>query len=816
MQSTGSVFRECFHSFIYTVRAIVLALAGCIGLLVSEGVVAQDEPQLTLKLHWYADFNDPESRVCDDSGARVGGGLGIELRMRRPAGSKIGRMWAERLRLRESSGPHAGQAIDITTQSPGFDPCLTTAPGDYRAIYGVSTESYHNGPRRGEIVYGYELNDVEHRAELALEVIFDNLVIHSQHATPERVLVIDYENPGIEKRRVSASFTGAQIKNTYAILAIYSRFAGLGHEPSPFRIIRIPVRAPAQSVSFVWDERDIPDGVYGYDLWLSEANTWQRDHDDRATSGYLFVDPVNGRSSFASFEGMMGEDEEKEHRYWISYRLGENDRRGLTSRRDASEGEVVIYVDGAAVARKNIAELPCLHNDQPANGLETGPSDNPREYVCEVTVPEKSIPEGKEAYALLLFTDDRADDDKAHRQRPTPTKVLKIDAPVEQVVAGSYHNLVLKRDKTVWAWGSGIFGSLGNGGSENSNRPVQVKDHTGTQHLKDFAYVFAGGSHSFAIARGGNVWAWGLNIGGQLGDETLVNRFLPIRTKGRNGEGELSASWLAAGERHSLAYSRTGAILAWGVNLTGQLGIGDDLLALSSFPRQVPIVSSGLVSAGAYHSLLRERRDQSLWAWGDNSYGQLGDGTTTRRYAPVQVKDATGLSFFNRALQAVGGDMHTLAMQSGGRLWAWGRNTRGQLGDNTETSRLLPVRVSGLGGAGTFDNAVTIAAGSFHSLAVRSDRTLSSWGDNRSGQLGIGTEPFMSNTPRAVLGPSGVGLMDNIMKRSWHVIAAGSAHSLALKDDGTLYAWGANFYGQLGDGTNTQRVFPVRVRFDVE
>ncbi|NMC00696.1 MAG: hypothetical protein GYA35_10490, partial [Thermoanaerobaculaceae bacterium] len=193
------------------------------------------------------------------------------------------------------------------------------------------------------------------------------------------------------------------------------------------------------------------------------------------------------------------------------------------------------------------------------------------------------------------------------------------------------------------------------------------------------------------------------------------------------------------------------------------------------------------ITGGYYHSLAL-KSDGTVWAWGHNNYGQLGDGTTTDRLTPVQVQNLTNI------VAIAGGSSHSLALKSDGTVWAWGYNNYGQLGDGTTTNRLTPIQVQNL------TNIVAITGGGSHSLALKSDGTVWAWGYNRYGQLGDGT-----TTNRYV--PIQVQNLTNVI-----AIAGGGSHSLALKSDGTVWAWGRNNYGQLGDGTTTARNTPVQVQ----
>ena len=243
---------------------------------------------------------------------------------------------------------------------------------------------------------------------------------------------------------------------------------------------------------------------------------------------------------------------------------------------------------------------------------------------------------------------------------------------------------------------------------------------------------------------------------------------------------------VVAGYFHSLALKSDGTVWAWGLNWYGQLGDGSP----NSSATPVPVSSlTGVIAlaAGEQHSLAL-KSDGTVWAWGWNFYGQLGDGSTTNRKIPVQVSGLSGV------IALAAGEQHSLALKSDGTVWAWGQNWNGQLGDGSTTNRSTPVQVSGLTGA------IALAAGGAHSLALKSDGTVWAWGANDYGQPGDGSTTYSRSTPVQVSGLTGV-----------IALAAGGTHSLALKSDGTVWAWGHNDYGQLGDGSTTNRSTPVQV-----
>ncbi|MFL5352545.1 PKD domain-containing protein [Archangium sp.] len=246
-----------------------------------------------------------------------------------------------------------------------------------------------------------------------------------------------------------------------------------------------------------------------------------------------------------------------------------------------------------------------------------------------------------------------------------------------------------------------------------------------------------------------------------------------------------AAQVLDAGDDHTVMLKPDGTVWAWGYNGYGQLG--DGTTGYRGTPSQVPGLSNIISIAAGSNQTLALKQDGTVWSWGSNVNGQLGDGTSTSRASPVQV---TGLSNIT-AISA--GGVHSLALKQDGTLWAWGANGQGQLGDGTTNYRASPIKVPGL------SNITALSAGYLHSLALKQDGTLWAWGYNQYGPLGDGTTTNRSS-------PVQVSGLSNII-----AISAGTSHSVALKQDGTVWAWGYNSYGQLGDGTTTNRSSPVQV-----
>lgn len=243
---------------------------------------------------------------------------------------------------------------------------------------------------------------------------------------------------------------------------------------------------------------------------------------------------------------------------------------------------------------------------------------------------------------------------------------------------------------------------------------------------------------------------------------------------------------ISAGWYHTVAVKSDGTVWAWGCNDHGQLGDG------TNTNRNIPVSVkklSGVTSilCGMRHTVTL-KADGTVWAWGRNDFGQLGDGTNKDRSTPVQVKKLSDVTAI------LCGMWHTVALKADGTVWAWGRNDFGQLGDGTTTERDVPVQIKRL------SNVINISSRGSHTVALKSDGTVWAWGRNDHGQLGDGTtKDYRSD-------PAQVGVLSGVI-----AIAVGEQYSVALKTDGTVWTWGHNDYGQLGDGTNTDRNIPVQV-----
>ncbi|HQY47701.1 MAG TPA: FG-GAP-like repeat-containing protein, partial [Usitatibacteraceae bacterium] len=340
-----------------------------------------------------------------------------------------------------------------------------------------------------------------------------------------------------------------------------------------------------------------------------------------------------------------------------------------------------------------------------------------------------------------------------------------LPATIPAVALGEAHSAYLNSQGLVFAFGRNANGQLGNGSTISSSRPTAVPGVAGVTALA------AGANHALVARSDGTVLAWGFNASGQLGDGTTQSRTSAVAPAGL---GFVKA--VAAGRHHSLALTPGGAVFAWGLNDDGQVGDGT-----AAATRTTPVAVAGLASgvkaiaAGGRHSLAL-RDDGTVLAWGANEAGQVGDGTTAQRRSPTLVTGLAGV------VAIAAGDSHSLALKADGTLWAWGANGFGQLGLGDNANRPVPTAVAALGGG-----VGLVAAGEFHTLAVKAGGALFAWGRNANSQLGDGANADRS-LPVAVASPAGVV-----------AIAAGGRHSAALDAERRLFVYGDNFFGQVGN-----------------
>lgn len=351
--------------------------------------------------------------------------------------------------------------------------------------------------------------------------------------------------------------------------------------------------------------------------------------------------------------------------------------------------------------------------------------------------------------------------------------------------AGSTHAMAVRTaDGSVWSWGSGSYGQIGNGVNREQTKPTRSGTVIGIKAV-------AGGlNFTLALHEDGTLYSWGRNEAGQLGDRTQTLQNSPVRVRDVAG-----AVAIAAGTQYGIARTASG-VVSWGNNENGQFGNG-----ASGTSSLVPIAARGCQDTqavdpssfstrtrftGSGEHLLFVQADRAC-AIGDNGYGQLGDGAIVDRWRPKFSAGPRDI------IQVATGRQHSLGVTSDGSVWAWGANSYGRLGDGTTTPRIRPFRLQSM------TKAVAVGAGAYHSVALLSDGTVVSWGYNGDGQLGDGTVNTRYEPVRVI------GLSDVV------AIAVGDEFSAALRRDGTVWAWGKNSSGQLGDRSTDSRTSPVEV-----
>lgn len=288
-----------------------------------------------------------------------------------------------------------------------------------------------------------------------------------------------------------------------------------------------------------------------------------------------------------------------------------------------------------------------------------------------------------------------------------------------------------------------------------------------------------GGGHMCLLTPEGGVKCWGSNYDGQLGDGTRTDRALPVNVIGlESGVVALSASWT-----HTCAVTAAGGVKCWGANWNAQLGDGTTTRRLTPVDTLPPGSGASAVSCGGYHSCALSTEGK-LWCWGWNSDGQIGDGTTQTRSTPVEV---TGLGGAAKAVSA--GGSHTCARLANGAAKCWGANSSGQLGDGSDTGRGTPGAVAGLAGG-----VSGLTAGSSHTCALLASGGVQCWGGNWQGQLGDGTTGDRYQ-PGPVQGLAGPAVQ----------ISSENMHTCATLVNGGVQCWGFNNFGQVGDGTRLNR-----------
>lgn len=339
------------------------------------------------------------------------------------------------------------------------------------------------------------------------------------------------------------------------------------------------------------------------------------------------------------------------------------------------------------------------------------------------------------------------------------------DTDWKSVSAGSAHSCALRSDDSLWCWGSGSSGQLGIGTTDNHLTPEPVSDAT------NWTSIATGSAQSCAITDDEELYCWGSNQSGKLGvGENPGDKSTPIEL-----DTDAEILEFAAGDEHGCAISTDGSLWCWGRGFNGQLGIGE--FSPSPSPIQVgdDFDWNTLTTRADHTCALRD--DDSLWCWGSGDFGRLGLGDEEVQFAPQRVGD----DFLWKAVSA--GSSHTCAIRDDGTLWCWGHGANGRLGLGDTEGRLAPSQV------GDHTRWKTVSAGSAHSCATREDGSLWCWGHGHHGRLGLGDSIDEHLEPQ---------LVDD--DAHWSAVSTGTRHTCALRQTGSLYCWGRGIDGRLGIG----------------
>lgn len=353
----------------------------------------------------------------------------------------------------------------------------------------------------------------------------------------------------------------------------------------------------------------------------------------------------------------------------------------------------------------------------------------------------------------------------------TPIFAITPFVSIAQIVSGTNGNL-----PTVWAWGDNTNGVLGTNNIVARSSPVSV--------VGNHSFIaLAGGFTNIAMKTNGDVWTWGSPTFGQIGDNATAGRSSPVSVVGAH-----SFALIASCGFHLAGVKQDGTVWAWGYNAFGQLG--NNSATNRSSPTSV-VGNHTFVKLCGEDFTVGLKADGTAWTWGNNANGQLGDNTTSLRSSPVSVAGAHSFT------TAASGSGFSIALKADGTAWAWGFQHKGQLGDNTGTTqRISPVSIVG---AHSF---IGVACGNEHTIAVKADGSCWAWGSDTgtggSGALGQGIVIADRSSPVSVVGA-----------HSFIKIGTTQYVSHGLKTDGSVWSWGGNVSGGVGDNTTTNRSSPV-------
>lgn len=374
-------------------------------------------------------------------------------------------------------------------------------------------------------------------------------------------------------------------------------------------------------------------------------------------------------------------------------------------------------------------------------------------------------------------------------QGKTPVgSMFYVDELGVPVVAGSQSWLGLdgrtyrkdKPDGQVWSWGEARDGALGHGSQIDTSSPVQEFSSSA-----DWCFIKAGRCSSFAINYTGQLYAWGYNFGGVLGDGTAVAKCSPVQ----EFCSDANWSYVSGGPGNTFGVKNDGTLWAWGLNTFGGLGL-NDIVGRCSPVQEITDSRWCNATAGSFGLVgAAIKTDGTLWSWGCNNWGQLATNDTVCYSSPVQeASSSTNWCMIDY------GNVHMQGIKSNGTLWGWGNNQTGQIGDGNKIFRSSPSQEISLS-----TNWVSVSAGYTQAVGIKSDGTLWAWGRNDVGALGFGVVCNVSSPVQEISSST-----------NWVDAGTGIRYSTGIKTDGTIWSWGCNLTGTLATGDTTCYSSPIQ------
>lgn len=341
-------------------------------------------------------------------------------------------------------------------------------------------------------------------------------------------------------------------------------------------------------------------------------------------------------------------------------------------------------------------------------------------------------------------------------------ETVKLEIAKNRLSMGYERSAYITESGDLYIWGNNSNGEIGDGSKENSSKPIKIAGNV--------SQVSLGGTHSAYVTDSGDLYVWGANSNGQIGDGTNTSSTTPIKIMS-------DVVQVSLGSNHSGCITSDGTLYMWGYNKEGQLGNGTT--TRSNVPVKIMDNAAQLSLGGAQSACITISGD--LYVWGNNDSGQLGDGTKVNKTKPQKIMSGVAQVSLER--------MHSSCITDSGDLYMWGSNGRGSLGDGTVTDSLKPKKI--------MSGAAQAALGGYFSACVTENGDLYTWGYNGSGQLGDGTN-VENHTPTKIM--SGVS-----------EVSASAGSCACVTTSGDLYTWGSNSYGELGDGTTIDSNSPINV-----